>query len=496
MKTLSSFSLTLALFALFTGTVKGQVTSFTGKVITDTLSRPGSVTVADLNNDGYADIVASYSPVHKFVWYENNGNNNYTYHLISDTATFARSVFAANVNGDGYMDLAATYNDRVVWFENNGNETFTEHIVSVTAFQAREVVAIDMNTDGYMDLISASFTDAKFAWYKNDGSQVFTEFNISDTTYAASSIFPIDLDNDTDLDVAANTYKGIIWFENDGAENFTYHSLKQGLFGGTSVYGKDVDGDGDNDILAAYANSAVWFKNNGNKTFTEQVISSTLFTISDIFVADLDRDKDIDVLTSAQNGTTNPFAWFENNGSEVFTERILSDSSRQAATIYAADLDGDYDMDILTGELLELTWYKNNLPPCTSSVEINHAYNLCQGETLYAGGAYQSTSGTYLDVYGCDSVVITNLTFMDCPVTSQEKMRSISLRVYPVPTSGLLNMELQGFSHYLLYDYSGKLRMRGSETQIDLSVLNDGMYYLKVYDKLGIMETRKVILKR
>lgn len=39
---------------------------------------------------------------------------------------------------------------------------------------------------------------------------------------------------------------------------------------------------------------------------------------------------------------------------------------------------------------------------------------ICQGESFFAGGAFQTTSGTYTDTYmaanGCDSVVVTNLT--------------------------------------------------------------------------------------
>ena len=49
----------------------------------------------------------------------------------------------------------------------------------------------------------------------------------------------------------------------------------------------------------------------------------------------------------------------------------------------------------------------------------NTAMNLsiCEGDSLFAGGAYQTTGGLYIDslvsIYGCDSVVITSLTILD-----------------------------------------------------------------------------------
>lgn len=45
---------------------------------------------------------------------------------------------------------------------------------------------------------------------------------------------------------------------------------------------------------------------------------------------------------------------------------------------------------------------------------------ICEGESWLAGGAYQSSSGNYTDVYknynGCDSIVVTNLVVLPAPV--------------------------------------------------------------------------------
>lgn len=54
-----------------------------------------------------------------------------------------------------------------------------------------------------------------------------------------------------------------------------------------------------------------------------------------------------------------------------------------------------------------------NLTVNTTSSE-NQAVTICQGQSYFAGGSQQTTSGTYTDVFtnsnGCDSTVVTNLT--------------------------------------------------------------------------------------
>jgi gliding motility-associated-like protein len=49
------------------------------------------------------------------------------------------------------------------------------------------------------------------------------------------------------------------------------------------------------------------------------------------------------------------------------------------------------------------------------------AYSICEGDSVFAGGAYQTTSGTYLDYYnslsGCDSIVTNIITVSPLPVS-------------------------------------------------------------------------------
>jgi len=79
------------------------------------------------------------------------------------------AVYAKDVDGDGDMDVLSTsYVDaKIAWYENDGNENFSFHTITTNSSGARSVFAIDVDGDGDMDVLSASEYDDKIAWYEN-----------------------------------------------------------------------------------------------------------------------------------------------------------------------------------------------------------------------------------------------------------------------------------------------------------------------------------------
>ena len=65
-----------------------------------------------------------------------------------------------------------------------------------------------------------------------------------------------------------------------------------------------------------------------------------------VFAADLDGDGDLDVLSASR--TDDKIAWYENDGSQNFTEHTISTAADGARSVFAADMDGDGDMDVLS----------------------------------------------------------------------------------------------------------------------------------------------------
>ena len=199
---------------------------------------------------------------------------------ISTTAGNPRSVYAADINGDGYMDvLSAAYgggsSGMIAWHQGDGSGGFTEYTISTSlaARGATSVLAADVDGDGDLDVLSAAYSYDRITWYENDGLENFSEHFISTSADGAQSVFAADVDGDGDLDVlsASANDDTIAWYENDGSENFSEHTISTTADYASSVYAADVDGDGDLDVFSASASDGTiaWYENNGSQTFTE-----------------------------------------------------------------------------------------------------------------------------------------------------------------------------------------------------------------------------------
>ncbi|MBD2342306.1 VCBS repeat-containing protein [Calothrix sp. FACHB-156] len=345
--------------------------SFTERIITTTADFAFSVYAADVDGDGDLDVLSASRDDDTVAWYENNGSQSFTERIITTTADFAISVYAADVDGDGDLDVlsASAYDDTIAWYENNGSQSFTERIITTTAEFAISVYAADVDGDGDLDVLSASAYDDTVAWYENNGSQGFTERIITTTAEFAFSVYAADVDGDGDLDVLSASVNDdtIAWYENttppvDLAPTGPTNTISTTADNAFSVYAADVDGDGDLDVLSASVNddTIAWYENSGSQSFTERIITTTADGARSVYAADVDGDGDLDVLSASSSDNT--IAWYENSGSQSFTERIITTTADGARSVYAADVDGDGDLDVLSASSSDNTiaWYENN----------------------------------------------------------------------------------------------------------------------------------------
>ncbi|MCP4966754.1 MAG: VCBS repeat-containing protein, partial [bacterium] len=233
---------------------------------------------------------------------------------------------------------------------------FSKHDISTGADKVKSITTADVDGDGDIDVLSASYNDDKIAWYENDGSEGFTEHVITTGANGAQSVTTADIDGDGDLDVlsASTLDDTVAWYENDGSQGFTQHLVTAGAVhseGARSVTTADMDGDGDLDVLlAAYIDfSIVWYENDGSETFTEHLVTSDADQAKWITTGDMDGDGDLDILSASFSDDT--IAWYENtavttlDGTPTFIEG-------GAAVVLDADVDvSDVELDALNGGL-------------------------------------------------------------------------------------------------------------------------------------------------
>jgi hypothetical protein len=241
------------------------------------------VHVADVNNDGRLDIVASACEQgdNKMGWFENAGNKTFVEHVVKSNWDHANSVYAADLDSDGDVDLLGTAsfrttatNGEIAWFENDGKQNFVEHNIKRNFGRPSQVSAADVDGDGDMDVLAAVCQLNQILWFENDSSQNFTQHTIGINFVRPRDVHAADLDQDGDLDIlgAAIDSHEISWWENDGRQNFTKHTVTTNFRGATEIFLKDVDQDGDLDILGAaqFANKISWFENDSAPTEIKQ----------------------------------------------------------------------------------------------------------------------------------------------------------------------------------------------------------------------------------
>ena len=175
---------------------------------------------------------------------------------------------------------------------------------------------------------------------------------------AAVSVYAADYDNDGDMDVLSASYNDdkIAWYESDGAADpsFTARTISTSADGARSVYAADIDNDGDMDVLSASTNDdkIVWYENGlsafGDPTFGSATITTSADGANSVYAADIDNDGDMDVLSASSSD--DKIAWYENDGAAdpSFTARTITTSADRATYVYAADIDNDGDMDVLS----------------------------------------------------------------------------------------------------------------------------------------------------
>jgi hypothetical protein len=241
---------------------------------------------------------------------------------------------AVHLDGDGDADVLSAsetipldvpYYSSIDWYENLGAGSFTRHTLHFDYDDTMsDVVAADLDGDGDADVIQGALEpQGSVAWYENLGGGSFGAKQgigtVADNVY---QVVVVDLNGDGDADVlsASNYDDRIAWYENLGAGAFDTHDITTAADRAESVFATDLDLDGDPDVLFASSgdDKVAWYENLGGGSFgPQQVINSPPYfyvQVEFVYAADLDGDGDADVLSSARDssGQDSRIDWYEN----------------------------------------------------------------------------------------------------------------------------------------------------------------------------------------
>jgi FG-GAP-like repeat len=297
-------------------------------ILASNMQAPVHVEAADMNGDGYLDLIVSSmgvlfpdnDQIGTVFILENDGHQHFTSHIVLENTPRVTDARAADLNGDGKVDLALAQfgydQGQVSWLERTGPWEFRRHVLLELSGCINVCIA-DFNGDHKPDIVALlSQQWEEIHYFENLGAGGFSKKRIWGSTnedYGSSGISVCDLNRDGRPDILYSNgdgfgpaatpgprpWHGLQWLENGGDGNFRYHRIGS-LPGAYSPVGVDLDGDGAMDVVAvaAYAdssnknrnvNSLMWFRNDGKMNFEPRVLARDPKDQIALAVGDFDR---------------------------------------------------------------------------------------------------------------------------------------------------------------------------------------------------------------
>ena len=293
---------------------------FSTRIVYQTFTSPHQLDAADLNKDGYPDIVVA------------NENMNYSHYAISiywnnGDGTFSRedkdipagsgTIAIGDYDHNNWLDIAESGDNHVSIFYGSENG-FQREDYSVGGC-LHSMIAVDLNCDGYLDL---SIADPCI--------------NVVHTLIYDSSI-----------------------------NKFNEIPDEPVLNRPVTINSGDFDEDGDNDLVTAnaWSDDVTILQNNICTTGKTKACncgtipafpSKSTFSVGDapypVITGDFNKDGHLDLATA--NVESNDISVLIGNGNGTFMEKINYGPANQPKALSTADFNGDGTLDLVAGNNL------------------------------------------------------------------------------------------------------------------------------------------------
>ncbi|PIV82858.1 MAG: hypothetical protein COW52_11320 [Nitrospirae bacterium CG17_big_fil_post_rev_8_21_14_2_50_50_9] len=321
-----------------------------------------AVTAADLNQDGFPDLIAgSFNPGGVTIW-TGDGKGKWRLARKPPVNGDVRSIAVCDINGDGNQDLAVVGQrdlKGVMVLLQGADGSWKQGNSPVETGSYESVKCLDVNKDGNPDIVAANssgdqeggiqvwFGDGKGEWIQQAGP---------DAAHIYRDAALTDINGDGNLDIIATSWGrpgGIHIYlgSGDGAWSTFPSPAKEGDFWGVAV--ADLNHDGWMDIAATtyYQGIKIW-TGNGKGDWQDVTFPVNRGFYWSILVSDFNKDGRMDIAASSVD-SGGVRVWF---GGKVGGWLSMGKGLPESGSFYgltASDLDGDGVHDLIAASYSE-----------------------------------------------------------------------------------------------------------------------------------------------
>ena len=306
-----------------------------------------SPAIADLDGDDSLEIVVGSLDGKIYAWHadgtpvagwpQNAGSYVYSSPAIAD------------LDGDGSPEIVVGSQDHKVYAWHADGTPVTGWPQSTGSFMYASPAIADLDGDGSLEIVIGTYDKKVYAWHADGTLVIGWPQSAGGWVYSSPAI--ADLDGDGSLEIVVGSWdrKGAVyaWHVNGTLVTGWPKSVSSIITSSPVI--ADFDGDGSLEVVVGSFDRKIyaWHANGTLVTGWPQIVGGSVnqYVHSSPAIADLDGDGSLEIVIGADNGMV--YAWHADG--TLVTDWPQSTSNRVYSSPAIADLDGDGSLEIVVG---------------------------------------------------------------------------------------------------------------------------------------------------